>query len=125
MQARSNKAPDTPQRARALMTGVGNEGGAVSSQSRMRSVLIYFHVTVNIQFASAKKNLKICYFFHSSTAAVFGCGVFGRLVGGICTYVATCKSCFQSAAADLWADPDTDQCAESGGGRLSVPIIHF
>lgn len=37
------------------MTGVGNEGGAVSSQSRMRSVLIYFHVTVNIQFAKTPK----------------------------------------------------------------------
>lgn len=62
------------------MTGVGNEGGAVSSQSRMRSVLIYFHVAVNIQFASANKNPKICNFFHSSTAAVFGCGVFGYLL---------------------------------------------
>lgn len=36
------------------MTAVGKEGGAVSLQSHIRSILICFHVTVNIQFAGAK-----------------------------------------------------------------------
>lgn len=106
-----------------LIAGRGNEGGAVSSQSRVHSLLLCFCVTVKHPIC---KRIKERHFFTVTLLPYLGVvSARGGLCVCICTFVAACKSRFQSAAADLLADPDTDQWADNGGGRLYVPIVNF
>lgn len=116
----SNKAPDTPQRVHVLMIGVGKKGRTVSSQSCMRSALSGFHIMLhNIKKENKAISFTVALLLYLDVVLAW---ITGRLY---LHFVATCKCCFQSAAAVLWTDADTNQCADSRGERLSIPIINL